>query len=111
MGLLDLIKSMLKGSGSASKGQWQKCPQCSEKINVSMERCPKCGVHISSMFRRKCPKCETLNELENKRCSKCKYDFEAELARASRTFFTCPICGYKSEAYLTACPACNTRFV
>ena len=110
MGLIDFIKTMLRGTVSG-KGDWYKCPSCGEQINLGMERCPKCAVHVSSMFRRKCPKCQTLNELSNKRCSNCGYDFEAELERAKKTFFQCPICGYKNEAYLTRCPVCNTRFI
>ena len=112
MGLLNLLKGAVKGAGSAvKKGPAQKCPNCGEGVTLDMERCPKCGVRIKSMFRRKCPKCQTLNELDNKVCSKCNYSFEAELERAKKTFYICPICGYKSEAYLTQCPACNTRFV
>jgi rubrerythrin len=76
-----------------------------------MERCPKCGTHIKSMFRRKCPNCGSLNELDAPACVKCKYSFEAELERAKRTYYVCPICGYRSEAFLTQCPACNTKFM
>ena len=76
-----------------------------------MERCPKCGVRIKSMFRRKCPQMRHPNELDIKMCTNCHYDFEAELERAKKTFYVCPICGYKMEALLTQCPACNTRFM
>ena len=112
MGLLEIIKNAFKGSGNElRKGPAQKCPSCGETILLNMERCTKCGIRIKSMFRRKCPKCQTLNDLDEKRCTKCKYDFEAELEAAKRTYFVCPICNYKSEAFLTSCPACNTRFV
>lgn len=111
MGLFDLFKKAIRGGGPAKKGQVQKCPSCGETVTLDMERCPKCGVRIKSMFRRKCPKCETLNELDNKVCSNCGYNFEAELERAKKTYYICPICRFKSEAYLTRCPACGTRFV
>ncbi|MEK6982459.1 MAG: hypothetical protein AABX38_06000 [Candidatus Micrarchaeota archaeon] len=110
MGILDIFKTMLKGNSNSNKGQKQKCPNCGEILFLNQERCEKCGIRVKSMFRMSCPKCKNLNELDAKKCTKCKYDFEAEFARAARTFFVCPICGYKSEAYLTECPACSTRF-
>ena len=112
MGLGEIIKVMFKGKPvQVNKGQKQKCPSCGEALTLDMERCPKCGVHVKSMFRRKCPKCKTLNELDNKRCSQCAYDFEGELEGAKRDVYSCPICGYRSDAYLTRCPVCNTRFM
>jgi len=109
MGLLDIFKG--KKPSSNRKGQKQKCPNCGETIDLSMERCTKCGVRIKSMFRRKCPKCKNLIELDAKSCDKCGYNFEAELQRAKKTYYVCPICGYKMEAMLTRCPACNRRFM
>ena len=112
MGLFDILNGALGGgSSSVKKGPKQKCPSCKSDITLDMERCPKCGVHVSSMFRMKCPKCQTLNDLKAKKCTKCGYDFEAELSRAEKTVYRCPICGYKSESFLTSCPACGTRFV
>lgn len=112
MGLFDLFKGAIKGGkGGKLKGQVQKCPNCGETVTLDMERCSKCGVRIKSMFRRKCPKCGTLNELDSKKCSSCKYDFEAEIERAKKSYYICPICGYRSEAFLTSCPACGTRFM
>lgn len=113
MGLGEVLGNIFRGGGAASsrKGQAQSCPNCGERVNLSMERCPKCGVRIKSMFRRKCPKCGALNELDVKACTQCGYDFEAELERAKKTYYVCPICGYKMEAMLTQCPACNTRFM
>lgn len=112
MGLSDLVSGFFGwGPSSSKKGPKQNCPNCKTPVTLDMARCPKCGVHISSMFKMKCPKCQTLNELNAKKCSKCGYNFEAELSRAERTHYTCPMCGYKSEAFLTSCPACNTRFV
>src|SRR3989339_1349958 len=106
MGLGDLFKNMFKGSHGS--GQAQKCPNCGENITLNMERCPKCGVHIKSMFRRKCVKCKALNDLDAKKCSECGYNFEAEYERSKKVTYTCPICGYSSEAFLTRCPVCNT---
>ncbi len=108
MGVLDLL---FKSKKTAGKGEKQKCPNCGEPITLDMERCPKCGVRIKSMFRRKCPRCGTLNELDVKKCIKCFYDFEAEYERTKKTYYVCPICGYKSEAFLTRCPVCGTRFL
>jgi len=110
MGLGDIFKGMAAGRGSDRK-EPAVCPNCGEKVDLGMERCPKCGVRIKSMFRRKCPKCGTPNELDIKRCTKCRYDFEAELERAKKTYHVCPICGYKMDSLLTQCPACNTRFM
>lgn len=108
MGLLELILGKFKGSGDKRKA---KCPNCKTEINLSMERCPECGVRIKSMFRKKCPKCKELNELDVERCSKCRYDFAVELIRAKKTLYICPRCGYKAEYYMRSCPACNIRFV
>ncbi|MBU0532502.1 hypothetical protein KKB44_03340 [Candidatus Micrarchaeota archaeon] len=111
MGLGDFLSGLFKGSKPVSKGPPRKCPSCSETVNLSMERCPKCGVRIKSMFRRKCPKCNTLNELDIQRCRQCRYDFEAELQRAKKTYYVCPRCGYKMDTMYTRCPACNVRLV
>lgn len=107
MGLLDV----LLGKEANPKGGKAKCPGCGAEVTLDMERCPSCGVHIKSMFRKKCPKCEELNELDAERCAKCRYDFAVELARAKKTVYVCPICGYKADYYMLRCPSCNTRFV
>ncbi|VVB97951.1 Double zinc ribbon [uncultured archaeon] len=107
MGILDV----LLGKDSGPKGRKAKCPSCGADVTFDMERCPSCGVHIKSMFRKKCPKCEELNEMDAERCVKCKYDFAVELARAKKTVYVCPICGYKADYYMLRCPSCNTRFV
>jgi len=111
MGIGELIGNMLRGNPQQSKGQSRPCPNCGQTINLGMERCPQCGVRIKSMFRRKCPRCGSLNELDVKKCSKCGYDFDAESERAKKTFYVCPICGYRMESLYTSCPACNTRFM
>lgn len=107
MGLLDL----LFGKGQGHKGKKYKCPNCGADVYLDMERCPNCGVRIKSMFKKKCPKCETLNSIDAKKCEKCGYDFEAELLRASKSYYVCPICGYKMETIMTRCPACGTKFM
>jgi anaerobic ribonucleoside-triphosphate reductase len=112
MGIGDILKRIVTGKRPpARRGQAQKCPNCGEMVNLSMERCPKCGVRIKSMFRRKCPRCQTLNELDIKKCVKCRYDFEAETERAKKTYYVCPICRFRMEVMLTRCPACGTRFM
>ena len=86
------------------------CPNCGKKLKLSMERCSNCGVRIKSMFRMRCPNCNTVNDIDAKHCSKCIYDFSPEAEVAHKTFYTCPICGYKSEFLSTSCVACGTRF-
>ncbi|MBN2478549.1 zinc ribbon domain-containing protein [Candidatus Micrarchaeota archaeon] len=108
MGLFDVIKRAFKKNPYA--GVKKECPNCGAEITLDMERCPKCGVRISSMFKKKCPKCKALNDLTAVVCEKCGYSFARELERAAKRVYKCPICGYKSEAYLTKCPACGTRF-
>ena len=108
MGIGDFLGEVFH---TKKKGEKHKCPNCCAEITLDMERCPKCGVRIKSMFRRKCPKCGTLNELDIKKCIKCGYDFEAEMEQAKKTYYICPICGYKSSSFLTQCPACGTKFV
>lgn len=112
MGILDLLKGALEGKGKSTLAKKKfKCPSCGAQVTLSMERCPSCGVRIKSMFRKKCPKCKGLNDLDAKRCEHCGFDFEAELARARKTVWRCPICGYEMSGYMTRCPVCRTRFV
>jgi hypothetical protein len=106
MGIFDLVKNIGGGGG----GRWEKCPNCDTDVSLDMERCPKCGVHIKSMFKKKCPKCKTLCEVDAKKCEKCKYNFEEELARAKKTVYVCPICGFQADYYMLRCPSCNARF-
>jgi len=110
MGIGDILKNVFKGR-KKEKGQAQDCPNCGETVNLSMERCPKCGVRIKSMFRMRCPRCGELNELDIKKCKKCFYNFEAELERANKTSYICPICGYRMSTIYTRCPACNRRLM
>lgn len=108
MGLLDLLFG--KKGGKNTLGGKQKCPECGADITLNMERCPSCGTRIKGMFRKKCPKCGESNEIDAERCVKCKYDFAVEIARARKTVYICPICGYRASYYMLRCPACNTRF-
>ena len=111
MGLLDLLGGMFKGEKDTLAKKKFKCPNCGANVTLDMERCLSCGVRIKSMFRKKCPKCKELNELDAKRCVKCGFDFEAEIKRAKKTVYRCPICGYEMSALLSKCPVCGTRFM
>jgi anaerobic ribonucleoside-triphosphate reductase len=110
MGLLDILRGFFRNEGDTLAKKKFKCPNCGYyPITLDMERCPNCGVRIKSMFRKKCPKCGELNELDAKVCVKCGYDFEAEIKRATKTIYRCPICGYESDVFFTVCPVCGTR--
>ncbi len=109
MGLADLFK---KGFGKKQDGGLpQICPNCKAKLDLSMERCPGCGVRIKSMFRIKCPRCSTANEIDLKKCTKCQFEFASELETPKKTYYLCPICGYHMDGPMTACPACNARLM
>lgn len=103
MGLLDFL--------FGEKEKRYKCLNCGAKITLDMERCPKCGTRISSMYRKKCPNCGTLNELRAKKCEKCKYDFEAAEALAREKRYKCPICGFEFDYRPRECPVCGTKFI
>lgn len=110
MGLSDIFGGLF---GVKSQGRKLKCPNCKEEIYADIKdknaRCEKCGVHISSMFRKKCPKCSTANELDASQCVKCKHGF-AEETRPGKTIYRCPICRYQSTSYMTSCHACGAKF-
>ncbi len=108
MGLLDLFRGK---KHSKFKSKKRKCPNCGETVDLTMKRCPKCGVRIKSMFRIRCPRCKTLNEIDAKRCVNCGNPFEEEKKQKPKTYFVCPICGYRMTDFLTQCPVCGTRFV
>ena len=95
MGIGDLIRNAFSSNSTKLDSKPIPCPSCKKEINLNLERCPNCGVRISSMFRKKCPKCKTLNEISANKCTKCFYDFDAESERAKKTYYSCPICGYK----------------
>ncbi len=103
MGLIDLLL------GQKKKGVPLVCQNCKTKLDSKMERCPKCGVHVSSMFRLKCPKCKEQNEPNAKKCKNCGYEFEAP--PPAKTRYTCPMCGYVADYYMLSCPACGVRFI
>ena len=110
MGLLDLLSKAIKPK--AHRDLKAKCPKCAAEVNMGMERCPKCGTHIESMFRIECPKCKAANDLNAEKCEKCGFQLIATPSQQSgRTQYRCPICGYKADYYMLSCPACGTRFV
>lgn len=118
MGLLSLLKDALKlkGSGTGRPPLKQKCPKCKAALDLSMERCPSCGTHVSSMFSVKCPECGQSNPLDAKECSKCKNALH--LASDSGgggapgpTAYKCPLCGYKADFFMLQCPSCGVKFV
>ncbi len=90
------------------------CPNCKNQILVDIydkkARCPHCGIHISTMFRKKCPKCKAACELDAKTCYNCGFSFETQ-EHVARQTYTCPICGYKADYYMIQCPACGTKFI
>ena len=109
MGLLDLISDAIKPQPHSDlKG---KCPKCKTDVNMGMERCPKCGVHIESMFRIECPKCKAANELKASRCVKCGYELAAPPPQQSKPQYRCPICGYAADYYMLSCPSCGAKFI
>jgi DNA-directed RNA polymerase subunit RPC12/RpoP len=108
MGLLDLISGALKPKPHSDRKA--KCPKCSADITLGMERCPKCGTHVSSMFRIECPKCKTANELDATKCSKCGYGLVESPSQQSKPSYRCPRCGYVADYYMLSCPACGVRF-
>ncbi len=120
MGMLDSIFSHFSSSPAGSSS-WMDCPNCHERINLAMDRCPKCHTHIDSMFRIKCPKCKTDNKLRATKCEKCKTPLGlpgegggergVEGGAPPRTIYSCPYCGFKADYVMSACPACGVRFV
>ena len=113
MGLLDMLKEVVKSRirTPVGRGQKLKCPSCKEDITSDMERCPKCGTHLSSMFHKKCPECKEYNELNAKKCKKCSHDFEVAEARGRSQTYRCPRCGYVADYFMLSCPSCGVRFV
>ena len=108
MGMFDMFKGFFHKK--PFQGEIRKCPNCKEKIDLGWERCPKCGVHISSIFKKKCPECKALNDLNATLCKKCEYNFLAEMERAKKKAYRCPICGYEASYFMMKCPVCGTRF-
>lgn len=111
MGLLDLIKEAASEKPHAERKA--ACPKCKGPVVLGMERCPKCGTHLESMFRIECPKCKTANPLNASTCSKCGYGLSDKKERAppEGISYRCPICGYGANYYMLSCPSCGTRFV
>ena len=111
MGLLDMLKEVAKARMGSGGGQTLKCPSCGETITSDIERCPKCGTHLASMFHKKCPNCKEYSELSDKRCKKCGYDFEMAETQSSKQTYRCPRCGYVADYFMLSCPACGVKFV
>ncbi len=107
MGLLELISKALKPRPLSKRKA--KCPKCKADLNLGMERCPKCGTHVESMFRFECPKCKAPNELKAEKCKNCGYDL-VQKKPPSKVQYRCPICGYVADYYMLSCPACGTKF-
>ena len=96
------------GFSKSGADTWMDCPDCHTRINLSMERCPKCGTHVDSMFRLKCPKCKTENPLRAKVCEKCKTPLQAP--GGGEPAYICPRCGFKAHYFMTECPECGVKF-
>ena len=111
MGIMELISDALKPKPHANRKA--KCPKCKSDITLGMERCPKCGTHIESLFRIECPKCKTANELNAIKCTKCGYDLsdKKQAPAPSQVQYRCPICGYVANYYMLSCPSCGIKFI
>lgn len=113
MGIGELLSNMAKGmlGGKPHEGRKAKCPKCKSDLTLGMERCPKCGTHVESMFRIECPKCKTANELKAEKCVKCGYELVAKPVPSGRVQYRCPICGYLADYYMLSCPSCGVKFI
>ncbi|MEM4348279.1 MAG: zinc ribbon domain-containing protein [Candidatus Anstonellaceae archaeon] len=110
MGLLELIKNMLKPK-SPLASQKAKCPKCSTQLELGAERCPSCGTHVESMFAISCPKCKEQNPLRAEKCSKCGFSFVQQQVGTGKVIYICPICGYRADYFMLSCPSCGVKFV
>ncbi|MCX6770403.1 MAG: zinc ribbon domain-containing protein [Candidatus Micrarchaeota archaeon] len=109
MGIVDLISDAIKPKPHSDlKG---KCPKCKADVNMGMERCPKCGTHIESMFRIECPKCKAANKLDAMKCTSCGTALAGEAQQEGKQQYRCPLCGYVADYYMLSCPSCNAKFV
>ena len=112
MGIFDLLGGIINkdSKGGVGSGVPLECQSCKAKIDSGMERCPKCGIHLSSMFKIKCPKCGISNKWDAEKCEKCGTGFRASVGSGKSTY-KCPICGYVADYFMMSCPACGARFV
>lgn len=113
MGLISAIKETLFAGMFREKkvNIKAKCPKCKADVNTTMERCPSCGTHISSMFRIECPQCHTANEVNATACAKCGMEFvQKEGEERREQVYTCPLCGYRANYYMLSCPSCGVKF-
>ena len=109
MGLFDLLKEAVRGTGSGEKGKTLTCTKCGEVIPAGKGECPKCRTPVKEMFKFSCPKCKGDVDYERKKCTQCGYDFAAK--EESKTSYTCPICSYKADYRMLSCPSCGTKFM
>ncbi len=110
MGILELLSNVLKPKPHANMRA--KCPKCKTDLTLGLDRCPKCGTHIDSMFRIECPQCKTANELTAEKCKNCGFRLIAEQVPAGgKQQYRCPLCGYVADYYMLSCPACGVKFV
>lgn len=109
MGFFDFLKNIFSKKDN-SLDQMVKCPNCKKEFNLSLQRCPHCGVHTDLMFRKKCPYCKEPNPLKQKKCIKCNKDLDFSYA-GPLTVYVCPICNYKADFYMLSCPSCGTKFI
>lgn len=106
-----MFKGFISKKGSNDENRELPCPNCKKPVNLSMERCPGCGVRVASMFRIECPKCGTMNKLDAKECEKCKKFLGVIEEEGKGKEFICPLCGYKMKTLLSQCPGCDARFM
>ncbi|MCX8198326.1 MAG: zinc ribbon domain-containing protein [Candidatus Micrarchaeota archaeon] len=111
MGLLELLSGIFKAKPHSHLRA--KCPKCKADVNLGMERCPKCGTHIESMFRIECPRCKTPNEISAAKCSGCGLGLVGQQvpSGSGRQQYRCPLCGYVADYYMMSCPSCGVRFI
>lgn len=109
MGILDFFSSLFKKKPQ-SLNLILKCPNCKKEFDISLDRCPHCGVHTELLFTLKCPHCGKLNNIRNEKCEKCKKPL-LKKEFVDQKVFICPICNYRANYYMTSCPVCNTKFV
>ncbi|MCX8175426.1 MAG: zinc ribbon domain-containing protein [Candidatus Micrarchaeota archaeon] len=112
MGIGELLSNMAKGlfGSNPHANRKAKCPKCASELTLGMERCPKCGTHVESMFRIECPKCKEQNELKAEKCKNCGFSFVRQ-PTTGRVQYRCPICGYVADYYMLSCPSCGVKFI
>lgn len=113
MGIISMLKdTVFAGLFREKKVAFKaNCLKCNAVVTADMERCPKCGTHLSSMFQLECPQCKEHNAVTDTKCKKCGYGFvHPEEPSGGGREYVCPICGYRANYYMLSCPSCGTRF-